>query len=295
MRASFFLALSLILTIQPCARADVRFPEDAALRAVHFVDGREGWAVGDEGGIWHSIDGGQSWEQQTSGVRGSLRSVTFLNPYIGWVAGREEMNNGQGSVGLLLFTRDGGEKWQRILHNSLTGLNQVKFLDSKTGFVVGDGTDLFATGIFKTQDGGRSWEPVQGPRSATFLACEFIGGRDAILGGAWSRLATLRDDGVGKIDIDTLGGRAIQGMANTPPRAIAVGQGGLVLSSTTAGSRWGYAEVKLSTDILASVDWNALAAVGSKVWAVGRPGSVVLREHARHRRSGAAADSARGR
>ncbi|MBI3408915.1 MAG: hypothetical protein HY040_11225 [Planctomycetes bacterium] len=277
MRASYLAAPLLMLVAQPMAHGtDVPFPEDAALRAVHFVDSKEGWAVGDEGGIWHSIDGGQTWEQQQSGVRGSLRSVTFLNPYIGWAAGREEMANGQGSVGVLLFTRDGGEKWQRILHNALPGLNQVKFIDPKTGFVVGDGTEQFATGIFKTMDGGRSWEPIQGPRSATLLACEFVSGREAILGGAWSRLATLRSDGVGKIDIDTLGGRAIQGMANTPRRAIAVGQGGLVLSSTTAGARWGYADVKLPTEVLATIDWNAIASVGNKAWIAGRPGTVLL-------------------
>src|ERR1700730_4650711 len=84
---------------------DLRSFEDAALHAVQFVDEHEGWAVGDEGVIWHTIDGGQSWERQPTGMRASLRSVHFLNPYTGWVAGREELPHGQSSAGILLFTR----------------------------------------------------------------------------------------------------------------------------------------------------------------------------------------------
>ena len=54
-----------------------RHIEDAALHAVQFVDDKEGWAVGDDGVIWHTIDGGQNWEDQESGVRSSLRSLYF--------------------------------------------------------------------------------------------------------------------------------------------------------------------------------------------------------------------------
>src|SRR5690242_9981505 len=84
--------------------ADLRNFADAALHAVQFVDEKEGWAVGDEGVVWHTVDGGQSWERQPTGTRGSLRSVHFLNPYTGWVAGREELPYGGGSAGVLLFT-----------------------------------------------------------------------------------------------------------------------------------------------------------------------------------------------
>src|SRR5262249_23497622 len=117
MRPTIFTAL-VILVVAPCARAaDLRYAEDATLRAVQFVDGREGWAVGDEGVIWHTIDGGENWEKQATGIRASLRSLCFLGPYVGWVAGREEQAQGAGSVGVLLFTRDGGLTWQRFLTN----------------------------------------------------------------------------------------------------------------------------------------------------------------------------------
>jgi photosystem II stability/assembly factor-like uncharacterized protein len=257
--------------------ADLRYMDDVTLRAVQFVDqGKEGWAVGDEGVILHTIDGGCSWERQATGVRGSLRSLAFLTPYIGWVVGREELPHGRGSVGVLLFTRDGGEKWQRLLVNALPGLNQVKFLDAKTGFIFGDGSDQFGTGVFKTTDGGREWKPVPGPRSASWLAGDFQDANTGILAGAWSSLALLRGDTFSKPSFDPLGGRSLNGMAIMPGRAVAVGQGSLILTSTSGGSAWGFGELKLPKDIRASLDFNAISAVGGKAWVVGRPGSFVL-------------------
>ena len=73
-------AIFVLFTSQaPSRAADLRFPEDAALRAVHFVDGREGWAVGDEGTIWHTIDAGQttpSTQPQVTGVDFGIATIT---------------------------------------------------------------------------------------------------------------------------------------------------------------------------------------------------------------------------
>src|SRR5262245_2896495 len=118
------LALSVVFAIAVRA-GDLRNFDDAALHAIQFVDENEGWAVGDDGVVWHTIDGGANWERQPTGVRASLRSLHFLNPYTGWIVGREELPHGQGSVGVFLFTRDGGLKWQRVGTNSVPGLNRV--------------------------------------------------------------------------------------------------------------------------------------------------------------------------
>src|SRR5262245_65663822 len=149
MRASS-LALALGLALIPSsARADLRYFDDAALHAVQFVDAQEGWAVGDEGVVWHTIDGGKKWERQPTGTRASLRDLHFVNPYFGWVVGREELPNGGGSVGVVLFTRDGGIAWHRLLENAMPGLNRVRFVDAKNGFLFGDGADQLPTGVFK--------------------------------------------------------------------------------------------------------------------------------------------------
>src|SRR5262245_59930912 len=160
MRPACAALLATALLPAALAAADLRHFDDAALRAVQFVDRNEGWDVGADGAVWHSIDGGRTWERQPTGVRASLRGLHFLNPYTGWVVGREELPHDGGSVGVLLFTSDGGLSWRRSAANALPGLNRVQFLDEKTGFVVGDGTDPFPSGVFKTADGGRTWQPL---------------------------------------------------------------------------------------------------------------------------------------
>jgi photosystem II stability/assembly factor-like uncharacterized protein len=251
--------------------------EDAALRAIQMVDAKEGWAVGDEGVIWHTIDGGATWERQPTGLRGSLRSLYFLNPYVGWVAGREELPHGGGSAGILLYTRDGGCTWKRLLEGSLSGLNRVRFSDPQHGFLLGDGGDLTPTGVFKTGDGGRTWQPVPGPSCPGWLDGDFRDGQTGALTGAWGRLATWRQDRFTTADAEGLGGRSIFGIRLLKgERALAVGQGGLVLVSRSQGVRWGFADLKLPQAVLAAWDFHALDVVGDQVWVVGRPGAAVL-------------------
>ena len=64
----------------PARAGELRNFEDAALHAVQFVDKAEGWAVGDEGVVWHTIDAGKVWERMPSGVRASLRRFASSIP-----------------------------------------------------------------------------------------------------------------------------------------------------------------------------------------------------------------------
>ncbi len=270
------LAVSAALTLP--ARAGVpRFFDDAALHAVQFVDQQEGWAVGDDGVVWHTVDGGGTWERQPTGVRASLRSVHFLNPYTGWIAGREELPHNAGSVGLLLLTQDGGLKWRRVGTNALPGLERIRFLDPRNGFVAGDGTDQYPSGVFTTNDAGRTWKPLPGPHTPSWRTADFRDAQTGVLAGAWSRLAAFRQGALVAADVDTLGGRTVRGLQIVGNFAVAVGQGGLVLlSRDSAGVRWSYADLGLSTEVSACVDFHGVHCVGDQIWVVGRPGSVVL-------------------
>jgi len=249
---------------------------DAALRSIQFVDENEGWAAGDDGVIWHTIDGGRTWERQPTGTRASLRCVHFLNPYSGWAVGRVELPGG-GSSGIVLSTSDGGLRWRVINENSVPGLNFVKFFGERIGVVAGDGSEAFPSGLFSTLDGGRTWKPVPGTRCPSWLAGDFSDPETGVLAGAWNRLATIRDGAMGMMDVDPLGGRNVTGFKLNGERAVAVGQGGLVMvSQDTAGVRWGFADLKLPKETRAAIDFHAVAVHGAHVWAVGRPGSVVF-------------------
>lgn len=277
MRSASVAFLWVVLGHSAILAHETAFFDDAPLRAVQFVDAKEGWAVGDDGVILHSIDGGQSWERQPSGVRSSLRSVCFLNPYTGWVAGREEGAMGQPSVGVLLTTTDGGLKWRRVALNTFPGLNCVRFRDEKNGLLAGDGVDQYPSGVFLTKDGGHSWQPASGPRVTSWLGADLSSDGGASLGGAWNRLAVLRGEKVVLADVDWFGGRSLEGIHLDKKRGVAVGQGGLVLmSDASAGATWSLADLKLSEEVRACCDFLAVHSLGRHIWIVGKPGSVIL-------------------
>jgi photosystem II stability/assembly factor-like uncharacterized protein len=283
MRAVFLAALAALLPARFAMSAEKPSFEDAPLHAVQFVDANEGWAVGDEGVVWHTIDGGKSWERQVTGVRASLRGIHFLNPYTGWIAGRVELPGGR-SEGVVLATNSGGEGsekqrigWQRGLQGTVPGLNGVRFVRELEGYLYGDGSDQHPSGVYRTEDAGQTWHPVAGPRTTTWRSGWFTPTGEAALGGAWNRLASIKTGRVITSENDTLGGRAVTGLYFHGKQGLAVGQGGLILQSEgDLGSTWGFVELKGLDAVRPVWDLHAIHGVGEKVWAVGRPGSVVL-------------------
>jgi len=260
----------------PTYAADHRHPEDAALHGVQFLDAEVGYAVGDEGVVWKTINGGKTWELLPTNVRGSLRSIHMLSPLAGWVVGREELPSGAGSCGIVLHTQDGGESWQRRMTGAVPGLNHVRFGDAETALLFGDSSDQFPTGVFITNDGGQKWRPVQGQRGTSWLGGDFFDAKTASLAGAWGRIGTLRDGNFGRTEVEAFGGRNLRGMQLGKSKSYAVGQGGLVLQSKTLGEGWGFVDTQLPQEVLAAWDFHSVCCVGNKVWIAGRPGSAVL-------------------
>lgn len=272
-----FLTAFLMLAVPASlvAQETIHFG-DAPIRCIQFVDENEGWAAGDDGAMWHTINGGKHWERQPTGTRASLRAIHFLTPYSGWAVGRIELPGG-GSAGVVLGTSDGGLKWTVLSTNNVPGLNVVKFFGERVGIAAGDGSDAYPSGLFRTLDGGRTWKATPGIRTPTWLAGDFSDPDTGVLAGAWNRIAPVRDNTLGEVDVDSLGGRSVNALKLNGESAIAVGQGGLImLSRNTAGVRWGFADLKLSPATRMAIDFHALAVHGSHVWAVGRPGSVVF-------------------
>lgn len=71
------------------------------LNAVQFVDALSGWAVGLEGAVFRSADGGVSWTPQNSSTVNGLYSVSFPTASTGWAVGD----------GVIVRTTDGGSTW----------------------------------------------------------------------------------------------------------------------------------------------------------------------------------------
>ena len=114
-----------------------------------FVDREYGWIVGDTGLIWHTEDGGGTWE-----IQGSMFEYIFSED---WFYGVDFVNREEGWIvgcvlpwkthrGLILHTKDGGRHWTEEAvkgEPEIPGLTALQLLDEGTGWCVGvDGTVL---------------------------------------------------------------------------------------------------------------------------------------------------------
>jgi len=249
---------------------------DAQLADVTFVDAERGWAVGDRGVIWHTADGGKTWDLQNSGVECRLASVCFLNDRTGWAAGGSTQPYTHATVGVVLQTRDGGEHWTIQRDRILPAIRQIGFFDSQNGWAVGQSSALFPTGVYTTNDGGRSWSAMPGGAARAWLAADFLDPNTGALTGRDGQLATASRSGVVPHSAD-FGLRALNRMKLIKPASgWLVGDGGLILQTSDAGKTWQTTESALPPGSNTQFDYGALAVRGSHIWAAGTPGSRVL-------------------
>lgn len=118
--------------------------EGRLLTAVDFVDEGRGWAVGENGVILSTRNGGANWYEQQSGTDNTLRDVDFVDRRNGWAVGHN---------GTILYTNDGGRKWVAQNSGTSSRLEEVTFLDSQTGWIAGRSMFVF----LRTTDGGQHW------------------------------------------------------------------------------------------------------------------------------------------
>jgi photosystem II stability/assembly factor-like uncharacterized protein len=107
-------------------------------------------AVGQQGVIVVSDDGGANWKQVPSPASVMLTRVRFFNDKLGWAVGYD---------GTILHTADGGQSWT-LQHSNPEArvLYDVLFLDPQNGIAAG------AYGAFyRTADGGKTWEQQSFP------------------------------------------------------------------------------------------------------------------------------------
>ena len=126
-------------------------PVSADLVAVHFPDAEAGWAVGHDGVVLNSTDGGRTWVRQLDGR-------TLGNVLVPYYEGR-----------------GGDEKWigeakRFAAAGAENPFLDVWFQDARTGYVVG----AFGL-VLRTADGGKTWEPLATPpttpRPCTCMRC----------------------------------------------------------------------------------------------------------------------------
>jgi len=91
---------------------------------IDFIDSLTGWAVGANGAIIKTTDGGKNWETKHSGVTSIL---THVNSYNGNVV------IAVGFGGKILRSSDAGETWNSITSTAVADLWRVQMLNDTLG------------------------------------------------------------------------------------------------------------------------------------------------------------------
>jgi photosystem II stability/assembly factor-like uncharacterized protein len=126
------------------------------LLSVYFVDENDGYAVGERGEIYKTINGGIDWTSTNIGFTwepevSHLNSIFFIGD-IGYIVG---------SGGKIYKTKNGGVDWIEQVSGTTINLNSVYFTDIDTGYIVGGIYGISGALnaiILKTSDGGVTWE-----------------------------------------------------------------------------------------------------------------------------------------
>ena len=137
------LILSLCLPVLGFTQtwADLNSGITNDLEDVYFVDNTNGWAVGRQGKIIRTINGGTSWSTQNSATTKDLNKIFMVSSSLGYAVG-------DGGTGI----KYNGTSWSTLNISFSQDMYGVYFLDATTGWVSGD------WGCIKmTTDGGSTW------------------------------------------------------------------------------------------------------------------------------------------
>ncbi len=254
---------------------------DAQLTDVTFVTPEQGWAVGNRGVIWHTEDGGGHWQLQDSGVDCPLTCVQFLDARTGWAAGGVMQSQTHISQGVVLSTRDGGRHWSHDRKLPLPALSAIKFFDKNHGWALGRCSSLFPSGVFTSDDGGRSWTALPcGEHIApgtSWATGDFIDQNSGAIAGPRGSLAVLRRRGIEASPSADESLRAWHRLRYVSEDvAWIVGDGGWVMHSRDQGRSWQTPQNEPPSNVRDCFDFYALAARGTEIWIAGTPGSKVF-------------------
>ncbi len=219
-------------------------PVQLLLTAVTFPSLEQGWAVGHEGVILHTGDGGKSWQLQyanpyqklSDDQLNELSDEAFAklpqagSPLLDIWFQNNEVGYAVGAYGMFLCTTDGGKLWKDCapLIDNPDGwhLNAFIAADSGTFYIAGErGT------LFRSEDSGASWQRLTSPYNGSYFG-GLVGGTssEVYLFGLQGNIYYSEDKGetFQKISIDSTD--SVMAGILTPESLVFVGNSGLVIT-----------------------------------------------------------------
>lgn len=235
----------------------LKTPTEKTLQDIAVWDEKHAVAVGNDGVVIHTADGGASWLEvknvPRSAVANKLTRVRVAEGGAAVVVGE---------MGALLMTRDHGKTWTRIRPEEDQAWNDVALLAGGKVLAVGEFGKMVTS-----PDAGGKWTDIQSPLKSSLMAVAFrddqngvaVGLEGAVLvthdgGQHWARVAVDTRDHLYDISWDAAGKRWIGG-----------GHLGRWVSADETAADWKTGRLD-ATDL----SWHTrVLPVGGDVWFVG--------------------------
>lgn len=134
------------------------------LKSVYFVSSSVGFAVGLNGVILKTIDGGLNWSKQNSGTSINLIKTYFKSSEIGYAAGgvfTYDNVNGTQYKNIILKTTNGGANWNKINSDFYYLLTAIDFINVDTCYMTADMT------LQMSINSGKDWIGKNSPLGMT--------------------------------------------------------------------------------------------------------------------------------
>ncbi len=230
-------------------------PTRALLTAVSFPDARHGWAVGHDGVILATSDGGANWTRQDSGddLRTVWLDVLFLDAEHGFAAG---------AYGKFIVTTDGGKTWspRKPMEDELH-YNRIAAAPDGKLYLAGESGTLLVS-----EDKGETWTQLDAPYEGSLFALTTTDRGGLVVAGLRGHILVSSDGGASWAGRHSEVKIIIMGGTRMPDGTVVLaGQGGNLFISRDAGASftpWKPADFGTSVaDVIPAAD-GSLVTVG---------------------------------
>ena len=205
-----------------------RFPfqSKVAFMDVEFAPDNQsvGWIAGNDGRLYATDDGGQSWEMQFAKSERAGRKIFPLTSEVVWMVGL---------YGTIIKTED-GRTWREVSAPTAEHLLSVYFVDAQIGWACGSNGS-----ILNSTDGGDSWQIQSSPVATSLTDIAFANASEGWAVGDDGHILHTTDGGTNWILQHGGEGPDLLGLhVVTDKRTIAVGRSESIMLTENGGTDW---------------------------------------------------------
>ncbi len=194
---------------------------------IHFINPDTGWAVGAEGSIITTLDGGLSWHTIDSPTSNILLNVSSYNGRIVIATGYD---------GIIIRSEDAGNSWQQVASGVSGDLWRVQMLNDTLGWICGVGPALL-----KTTDSGLTWNSVSTDYNTfQYWSLDFYDENIGYIAGGYGNILKTTDGGNSwqHFDISSVMEYSLYTIDVVTPDRVFAGGFSRIAYTTNGGNSW---------------------------------------------------------